>query len=831
MSICTDLLGALRDVSDPGGRLLVVHSSLAHLKPPSNLPKWEVVRAIQTLANEGLTLALPAFTFSFCAGKPFDPVHSPSETGQLADWVAELGGALRTRHPIYSFVVIGPLAGEIAACRNSTTFGDDSSFAYFERVAARVAMLGCGWTYCTQFHRYEEEASVPYRCFKVFKGQLVLPGGPAPVEAKMYVRDLELDPVNDFSEAVRKLRQEGKIAARDLWGGRVEAAAVPELADACRALLREDAWVFVRDPGVTAYRLRQLRVRPDMPPVRVALLGDANLERLKVHLHAALQSAMGDLNIVVHTVPFGQFLPEALNPASDLGRETFDFVFVIERPEDLMGTPYLDLVSSRLLLEKGGLFVKAVGQLRSTHQARFFVTRFSCLTRSVLGHASPAVEGGVARVLDQLNLDLEAQLHGAKDTYLVDLERWAVEHTGGPAVDHRLWFLGRFPFGEGFTEAVAKRLTALMLASLGRSSRLAVLDLDNTLWGGVLGEDGIKGLKLGGDFPGNAFLAFQQLVGKLADRGIALALVSKNDEAHALRALETLPLMALKRDSFVACRINWRPKWENVRDICRELSLGTESVLFIDDNPVERAEMQRHLPGVKVLELPADPALYGASLLECPWIESLALTKEDLARAASYEARRDLEATREHFHDAEAFYASLQPRLSVQPLDNSNLVRLAQLVNKTNQFNVTTRRYSEAQLEAFQAAGHDVVAIGLEDKFSPGEIIGALIAKYDEPEPGWVYVDTYLLSCRVLGRGIETGSLHWLLLRAAKRGYRGVVGEIIATERNTPARGIYEAAGFSQDVKPGRWRRSVADPPPGLPDWITLVDQFENSRP
>ncbi len=830
MSNRATLLAAFRRVLTADDRVLVVHSSLIHLNPPAGCSKWDFLFVVETLASEGLTLAFPAFTFSFCGGKAFDPSASPSETGVLADWVRTLPGALRTTHPIYSFSVVGPRREEVANCRNSTTFGDDSTFAYFDAVDAKLVMLGCGWDYCTQFHRYEEEAKVPYRYVKTFRGKIVRAGKSADVEAGMLVRDLDLNPVNDFSEAIDKLRAAGQFATAALWSGRIEAVRAQDFARTCRALLAESPWSFVVDPVVKMYRWSRLERKKASPALHIALLGHSNLEFLRKALIEALSVLVDDRAIVVHTVPFGQLFTEILDPASALNSAKFDFIFIADRLEDLVGTAVVETVPPATIESRFEQFMQAIERLRATHAARLIVNRFARLTPSIYGAAAGSVADSADQLVDRMDLELTSRVSQLREASLFDTGAAAREYRGGDVVDSRLWLLGRFPFSEGFSAFLAQKYAGMILAALGRTARLIVLDLDNTLWGGVLGEDGLKGVRLGGDFPGNGFLLFQQTLKAMTQRGIALAVASKNDETHALEAIDTLPFMALRRDSFAAHRINWQPKWQNLRQIAEELSLTLENVLFIDDNPVERANMRRHLPGVKVLELPEDPCLYTKVLLESPWLECLTLTREDKLRVESYSARQKLQSEKESFKDLGTFYASLGLRLHVMPLDERNLARAAQLVNKTNQFNVTTRRYNESQLEAMRDQGDDVVVIGLEDKFSAFEIIGILIAKYDRPAASWARIDSYLLSCRVLGRGIETGVLFWLMGRARRPGLKGLVGEIIETERNTPAREIFASAGFAPGPGPGEWRFPFTAALPPVPSWLTIIDTFPGNH-
>lgn len=230
-----------------GCDLAVIHSSLLHLSLPTKGLEEVFVDSIQTLAAKGITLAFPAFTYSFCNGKPFHYKKSRSETGLLADWILKSSGARRTPNPIFSFTVLGPKSEAIISCKNTTTFGADSIFDYFEQANAAFIMLGCGWRNCTQFHKYEEQAKVPYRYFKVFSGQADFGNGMKETQCKMFVRNLDIGVKNDFSTAENALRKKNKILSIDFCKGTVEAVRASDLASVCHQLLEHDPFTWVKD--------------------------------------------------------------------------------------------------------------------------------------------------------------------------------------------------------------------------------------------------------------------------------------------------------------------------------------------------------------------------------------------------------------------------------------------------------------------------------------------------------------------------------------------------------------------------------------------------------
>jgi FkbH-like protein len=338
----------------------------------------------------------------------------------------------------------------------------------------------------------------------------------------------------------------------------------------------------------------------------------------------------------------------------------------------------------------------------------------------------------------------------------------------------------------------------------------------------------VDGLQLGGDYPGNAFRAFHDALRALMGQGIALAVCSKNDERLALEAMDRHPDMRIRPADLVAHRINWKPKSINLRDICTELNLGLESVLFIDDSPVERDEVRRALPAVKVLDLPEDPSDYARCLLASPWVASVQHTHEDTARLRNYRTRRRVEHERETAADFTEFLISLGMTVYLQPLDDTNSVRAEQLCQKTNQFNSTTRRYTRRDLETIRSAGGEVVVIGLEDRYTERENVGVLVLLPAQDDPRTGTIDLYLLSCRVLGRGLETALVSWACRHLGARGHREVRAQVVQTERNAPVRDVYAGAGFA--ATQDGWWVCRPDDVVEAPDWITWVDLMPNTQ-
>jgi FkbH-like protein len=373
------------------------------------------------------------------------------------------------------------------------------------------------------------------------------------------------------------------------------------------------------------------------------------------------------------------------------------------------------------------------------------------------------------------------------------------------------WFSARLPFSQKAAPVYAESVARILGAIRGKSRRALVLDLDNTLWGGVVGDDGVHALKLGqGDPVGEAFLDVQRAALALKKRGILLAICSKNDDATARTAIREHPDMLLRENDFAAMRINWNDKASNVEAIAKELSLGLDAFVFFDDNPVEREQVRSALPQVCVPEVPADPESYGRILLTGGFFESIAFSQEDRNRAELYAVDAARHAVRSQARDLGSFLQSLQMSIAYLSDGPAGWRRFAQLINKSNQFNLTGRRCGEAEILAL--AGDPLtltLQVRLIDRFGDNGMISAIICRRVGDD--WV-IDTWVMSCRVLDRQVEMAVLNEIVRRAAMAGVARLVGVYRPTDRNCMVAEHYDRLGFSRiDATPecSRWALEV----------------------
>jgi FkbH-like protein len=423
----------------------------------------------------------------------------------------------------------------------------------------------------------------------------------------------------------------------------------------------------------------------------------------------------------------------------------------------------------------------------------------------IFGSFEALVPAAPYAVTERLNSALRAAAR-EEGVLLLDVA-WQAARAGLAAgfADPVRWHQAKQVVSPVLAPFYGEALAAIAGAVAGTSRKCLVLDLDNTLWGGVVGDDGIEGIKLGqGNATGEAFLAMQRYAAALGRRGIILAVCSKNNPEVAEEAFARHPEMALARGDIACFVANWNDKAGNLRHIARTLNIGLDSLVFVDDNPAEREIVRRELPEVAVPELPEDVANYPEVIAAAAYFETATFTADDAARGRSYALNAERAAALEKATDLAGYLRSLSMCMTAKPVTLADLPRATQLINKTNQFNLTTRRYTEADTARF-AADPEVVMLSLRlrDRFGDNGLISVVIAR-PAPilAPGEMLIDTWLMSCRVLGRQVEEATLGVLCQQALRRGATALVGEYLPTAKNAMVAGHYQKLGFTPMTPP-----------------------------
>lgn len=587
-----------------------------------------------------------------------------------------------------------------------------------------------------------------------------------------------------------------------------EPAAVPAATGvaAWRALQHEfaatdDYTAIVRLGRVADRLLADPAVSALLSPVRVGVVSDATTGLMLPVLNAGLV-AMG-LRPDVHVAPYGQVAATLLDPASPLSRFAPHVVVVATSTPPFPGEgagvatrTAMDAAvdaACRQVLDPCEVFHARTG-------ADLIVNTFHPPLARAFGNLGTKLPGDPVMLVRRLNLALADRaprfVHLNDVDYLAaraGLERW---------FDTQYWFEARQPVAFEALPEYGRNLAAMIGALRGRSRKCLVLDLDNTLWGGVIGDDGLGGICIGQGHPvGEAHLAFQAYVRRLKERGVLLAIASKNDAAVAESAFAGHPDLLLRRDDFVAFKANWGLKSDSLRAIARELALPLDALVFVDDNPAERAEVRMAVPEVLVIDLPDDPSGFVRALERARPFEPASLTDEDLGRSAAYRARQRTHDALDAASDPRAYLASLDMRASIRPFDEVSLERVTQLVNKTNQFNLTTVRVQLADMRALMADPSAVTcAVRLKDGHADHGLISVVYGRVDN---GRLTIESWVMSCRVLGRGVEHAVFNHLLADARARGVTEIRGEYRPTDRNAMVARHYEALGFHAVLEDG----------------------------
>ena len=402
---------------------------------------------------------------------------------------------------------------------------------------------------------------------------------------------------------------------------------------------------------------------------------------------------------------------------------------------------------------------------------------------------------GVHGLLLQMNARLSERLADLSNVHLMNSTRW-MQGVGTGAWSQRMWYLTKTPFSNEVFLAAAKDLIAHMERSQGLAIKLIVLDLDDTLWGGVVGDDGWQNLHLGGHDPiGESFVDFQRTLKALKDRGILLAIASKNEESVALEAMEKHPEMILRRTDMVAIRIDWNDKASNIQSIIQELNLGARSVMFIDDNPVERSRVKEFLPEVFVPDWPENKLLYTEKLRSLPVFNLDAISAEDLARTQMYQEEVVRERSKAAFGEVEAWLRSLETTVTAARVDEGDFARVHQLFGKTNQFNLSTWRPSEKELrERMQQPSYQLWSFRVNDRFGDAGLTG--VVGLDLSDPQSAVISDLILSCRVMGRQVEETLLHVAFVMAELADKVRIEAHFKPTAKNKPCLDFMLRSGF-----------------------------------
>ncbi len=452
---------------------------------------------------------------------------------------------------------------------------------------------------------------------------------------------------------------------------------------------------------------------------------------------------------------------------------------------------------------------------------KVFVDNFYLSTNLLLGTLEFNGSYGLANVPIKLNLELEEFANTTEGIKIIDIYSLILKYGDKQLFDPRLYYVAKSKWSREGLDKVSSLYLSHIKAYKGLRKKCIVLDLDNTLWGGVIGQDGMEGIALSNDGTGKAFYDFQKELLKLYKQGIILAVCSKNSEDVAMEAITKHPYMILKPEHFAATRINWENKAQNIKEIAKELNIGLDSLVFFDDSSFERGLVKQEIPEVAVPDLPEDPIYYVDFLKSLDFFNYHVLTSDDFKRNKTYQANKERRKLEASFTDTTSFLRSLEMEVKIKNVDDFSFPRAMQLVQKTNQFNVTTRRHSENEMRAFYSnPNYTILEMSVKDKFGDNGIVGTAILKL-EKEENRMCIDSFIMSCRVIGRNVESAFLSYIAKITLEKGVTLLGGEVVPTPKNEPCRDIYKRHNF-ENVQDGFWMIDLSKNKIECPDYIKL---------
>ena len=493
--------------------------------------------------------------------------------------------------------------------------------------------------------------------------------------------------------------------------------------------------------------------------------------------------------------PFGQPVASLLDQELPCWQHSPDVALVWTQPQSVISDFKLLLnyksVPLKRILKQVDEFCTLLVNISERVKYTFVPSWALPSHQNVFGMLNMQTEIGLTNTVMRMNLRLAENLEKASNIYVLNTHLWILQ-AGVNAFSPKLWYLGKIPFGNEVFKTAVSDFKAALRGLLGYARKLIIVDLDDTMWGGIVGDAGWENLVLGGHHHiGEAFVDFQHALKSLQNRGILLAIVSKNEEQVALEAIRKHPEMVLKLEDFAGWRINWMDKAQNIIDLLDELNLGPQSAVFIDDNPAERARVQESLPEVLVPDWPQDPLFYPSTLFSLRCFDIPSLSDEDMVRTKMYLSENKRRQLKKSVHSYEEWLTRLAVRVQVEELHSANLQRATQLLNKTNQMNLSTRRLSEAELLAWaQGDNHKLWILRVSDRFGDAGLTGIVSLEIQDRS---AQIIDFILSCRVLGRKIEETMLATAIHYAHSLGVEKVYAQYIPTSKNKPCLDFFKS--------------------------------------
>ena len=535
--------------------------------------------------------------------------------------------------------------------------------------------------------------------------------------------------------------------------------------------------------------------------IRISILGSFTLNGLAETIRVKCDEKK--IQCTTYVSGYNQYSQEIYDEKSQLYKFSPDVTFLIIDFRDILGelflNPYSVSVEERkeFVKDKSDEIINLAQTFVNKSKSKLVMSNFNIPSYSPIGINETREEYGLHGMIRDLNRIITTLMSLEPEIYIYDLNSFVTKFGENNIFDYKQYFYGDVRISLDYIPYLAEELMGYVKAVLGLNKKCIVLDLDNTLWGGIVGEDGFEGIKLGDDPVGRAYAEFQHNLLALNQRGILLAINSKNNFDDAIQIIKEHPNMVLKEDNFACVRINWNDKAVNIKEISDELNIGLDSMVFFDDDPVNREYVKSNFPEIQTVEI-SDPSNSSKILKSMNDFQVLKITDEDTTRNKMYLEQRKRTELKTQVGNLQDFLKQLNISVEIKNADKYTIPRISQLTLKTNQFNITTRRYQEEDIRKFSQDKDKIVECAqVQDKFGDNGITGVYIINKDN-KLQWT-IDTFLLSCRVIGRGVEDGILYQIIEKARKEGVSKVRGEYIKTKKNKPAENFFPAFGFKKE--------------------------------
>ena len=535
--------------------------------------------------------------------------------------------------------------------------------------------------------------------------------------------------------------------------------------------------------------------------IRIAILGGFTLNGLEETIRVKCDEKK--IQCTTYVSGYNQYSQEIYDEKSQLYKFSPDVTFLITDSRDVLGklllNPYSVSAGERqdFSRKKSDEIINLAQTFANKSKSKLIMSNFNIPSYSPGGINETREEYGLHDMIRDLNRIIKTAMRDKHEISIYDLNSFITKFGENNVFDYKQYFYGDVRISLDYIPYLAEELMGYIKAILGLNKKCVVLDLDNTLWGGIVGEDGFEGIKLGDDPVGRSYTEFQHNLLALNQRGILLAINSKNNFEDAMQIIKEHPNMVLKEDNFVCIRINWNDKVLNMKEISDELNIGLDSMVFFDDDPVNREYVKSNLPEIQTVDI-SDPSNYSKIIKSMNDFQVLKITDEDTTRNKMYLEQRKRTELKTDVGDLQDFLKQLSISVKIKNADDFTIPRISQLTLRTNQFNLTTRRYQEEDIRKFSQDKDKIVECAqVQDKFGDNGITGVYVINKDSKQE-WT-IDTFLLSCRVIGRGVEDGMLYQIIDKARKEGVSKVRGEYIKTKKNKPAENFFPAFGFKKE--------------------------------